>query len=118
MTKDEDIRNAARYGRQSGSLTAETAETFRQFWESRPDLSDRAGTAVLTTINEHRDTGWWDTITVYDLAGNEVESISVRPAEDDAPYEQALTRAGWRIVAAATVRSSAAGSDAWSVERI
>lgn len=73
-------------------------------------------TAELTTVNENTDTGIWDTITVSDADGNEVESVRVRPSQDDAPYIAALREAGW-VVTGSGHRGSAdmLGNPAWTV---
>lgn len=36
----------------------------------------------------------WDTITVFDAQGTEVDTVTVESAEDDAPYLAALAQAG------------------------
>ena len=73
--------------------------------------------AALTTINEQRDTGTWDTLTVFDAAGNEVESISVRPADNDGPYIEALINAGWAVTGTTGRRLDVTGNHAFTVDR-
>lgn len=41
---------------------------------------------------------WFDTLSVYNDDGEEVDSVSVETSEDEQPYKQALLDAGWIIV--------------------
>ena len=54
-------------------------------------------TAALTSINEHHDDGWWDTLTIRDEDGEDIESVRVRPSEEPEPYIAALRDAGWTV---------------------
>ena len=55
-------------------------------------------TAQLTDIN-HETIGpdgpqWWDTITIRDENGTEVDVIRVESSEDAEPYDEAIRAAG------------------------
>lgn len=50
--------------------------------------------AQLTTINQHIDGEWLDTVTVT-KDGETVATIKVTPSEDPADYDRALANAGF-----------------------